>query len=972
MKRFAFVATAMVAVVATATALGQSLHDGRLYCGDRSFDFDQVMPATESIFDLRRRDLDRLRDVVASAQAACAPDTCKPWCRGYHAALTRWRNVHDQTCPSAGDCVALHRQRVDAERALLHNAQRAAAHRICVGVRGAPDLRCDELIDAEMADAPRVAAEMSRVAAAPIVVPSRTTTPQQAIQMSLVQRGWLIELQHPAVRAFFLGRALNQMTGDAGAPPGGDGGTETQDDAVAAAEEFARCGLGADLPSLLEAGGSLLHRHFYRFAYAASEDASAATTAAAREVLARESAPASSASEEGQSITAAITRLEGERARCRSADIYVLPNGDVRINAPFQPQDEGARADASRPQSPSPPPAPWSPRTLCIDVSEFQYEEALEVGFSTSSEGPSQPQGSAPPDAPRTDTVLVWPGDRVSIRLPDVRGPVVRMTVRGLPRGRSLRVLAARGADAQLAPNVRDIDALLQLQQEVDADAGTLRAARDTRRVVALMASLATHLNYSNRVTGELAAMRRAANALPASPAPGDLASAKAAIAQSVEGIRSEADRWVMNDHSPAANLAVANLEAKLQDVIGAATRADVVGAVTALAAWRTAPSGAQVPSTLGPMEEKERTLQRALAWVCRVARTQHRAVVHDLLLPLGDRAFDVVDYDVEQGYVGSHHLNPSPRWCETGPRPFLEDVPIYVRVSRVAGNQNVFVLVSGRPVATASNRVIGAGDAGVPADASVTTRGGSVEEQIPATAGEASYQLPGTRVVLVGTLEPGMRHATTVCLASNASLPPAPSGSVPANTPCGAGTVVGNNDVEVHGYFRLGVLAGLGASLDFSGATPYPVRNSPDSNTWVVAERRPHAQFSVPLLLTWYPWGRDPLSSRFAFGIGAGLEITAPLDRFYPLALTFAAGPVGLTLGAVVHFPTDSAAPARVAAGTAIAQPGTASSPPDLAAIFGRDNAPTVGGFAAATFDLDLFRRAFNTLFKDKLPTIP
>jgi hypothetical protein len=72
-----------------------------------------------------------------------------------------------------------------------------------------------------------------------------------------------------------------------------------------------------------------------------------------------------------------------------------------------------------------------------------------------------------------------------------------------------------------------------------------------------------------------------------------------------------------------------------------------------------------------------------------------------------------------------------------------------------------------------------------------------------------------------------------------------------------------------------------------------------------------------------------------------------------------------------MARVPEDASASARAPEGAVVTHMATDGSTPDLARLYGRDTSVQFSLFAAATFDFDLFRRAFETVFKQRLPGI-
>jgi hypothetical protein len=321
----------------------------------------------------------------------------------------------------------------------------------------------------------------------------------------------------------------------------------------------------------------------------------------------------------------------------------------------------------------------------------------------------------------------------------------------------------------------------------------------------------------------------------------------------------------------------------------------------------------------------------------------------------------DVIEYDAERGALGATFASDNPDAGSTRDR-FDGRHDIWLRVRDVPGDQSVMVQVDDRQVLRSALRVLGVPD---PSPAGGTTqnrqeldgRAHLTDEEL---LGDVSYQLPGTRVVRLGRMDDAQTYRLTVCTTHQGG-----------STSCTEGNdtgrrILGSHQLRVHGVYHFGVIAGIGVSAVVPGE-PVAVRDEL-SNHWHVESQRISPTASVPLILTWYPRGRDPLSHDWTIGLGAGLDMLAATRRFFFPSVTLAWGAFGLTAALVLDAPTGNDQIANVASGVELPD---SSQAPDLGGLFGRRSMPRMGAFLGLTFDLDVFRTAFNTLFKNQLPSV-
>ena len=250
-------------------------------------------------------------------------------------------------------------------------------------------------------------------------------------------------------------------------------------------------------------------------------------------------------------------------------------------------------------------------------------------------------------------------------------------------------------------------------------------------------------------------------------------------------------------------------------------------------------------------------------------------------------------------------------------------------------------------------------GAAGCDGDSPVAGPGSSSQktgsESSPSSAATAPSSDPTSKPAVAG----GSSTAETsgAAAARPASSAEPKSTGAPSERP--VTRVIARNTLIVHSEGHLGVRMGLGADVAFGNVRD--VAQSATGGQYYVRQRDAVGDFALPLLLTWYPSGRDSFEGPppFSWGIGAGLDVlkigTNP--RLYA-ALSVDWYGLGLTLGPSLER-VDSI---NAAAGTYL----LSSAEGTLASIW------HVGAFAAATTDFDIFTAVFRSYFSPtKLPSI-
>ncbi|MFT3924342.1 MAG: hypothetical protein QM778_17530 [Myxococcales bacterium] len=288
-------------------------------------------------------------------------------------------------------------------------------------------------------------------------------------------------------------------------------------------------------------------------------------------------------------------------------------------------------------------------------------------------------------------------------------------------------------------------------------------------------------------------------------------------------------------------------------------------------------------------------------------------------------------------------------------------DRPFYIRVSNVPPGGGVTVQIDGQTVAK-SRRVEVLGepntDEAPPSQRLVT----SAPTQGDPTPTKASIiGLSGTLIVPVLNLWRGRIYTFRVC--SSASGPPAKCDNTdpPQGTP--APTVQSQAALKVHGLFYLGLRSGPGVALLAANKRTLLKEGGVGAETvWAVGNDPFAARFSLPLLLAWYPWGRDPLSTKTAFSLSAGADLMNIKHRFVVGALGLDWGGFGINAGAVIEVNQRSLAPN----GTRI----ESATKPNLDE-WGKKDHVSWGGGAWVTMDFDIFRVLYARVFKSGLPEL-
>lgn len=308
----------------------------------------------------------------------------------------------------------------------------------------------------------------------------------------------------------------------------------------------------------------------------------------------------------------------------------------------------------------------------------------------------------------------------------------------------------------------------------------------------------------------------------------------------------------------------------------------------------------------------------------------------------------DVIDFDFSRGLLGAK-IQGQPAAIPTRGRHFNEERPLFVRVHQVPAKGSVLVELDGKTVAQSRPGVLGLAETNLPSARAVAAVPGRDSAFVPELTGNSN-----TLVVRVEPLPGGRRYELRICA------------GIGVQTKCDgtAANVLGKHTLPISGKFYLGVRFGFGLNVAQSDKR-VPVFDSSrgTDKIWIVGTRKVEAEFSLPLTFAWYPGGRDPIDPSLAIGLTTGVELSAPLDRLYPLGLAFDYGGAGIGVSLSLAKGTQ----ADVSAGRQI----VSATKPNLESDFGVHTEWRYGGLVWLTMDADIFRTIFGAAFGSKLPTL-
>jgi hypothetical protein len=640
-------------------------------------------------------------------------------------------------------------------------------------------------------------------------------------------------------------------------------------------------------------------------------------------------------------LAALWKRADDQEESCERATLRVSPSGAL-IHQP--------EYDAARKRRP----------TLCVDTARYSIARPFEVEVA------EYPLDTATGSSLRGRTYTAFPGQPTHITLP--RSALIRITVRGYPSGASLRFLASRGQDLALSPVIGTSELLTQQLAAANRQVAYEQKVAGVASLTRLANSVATDAELIAAVTALNAAIATAAQKAGAKD---ELEAARVAAQKGVDAYRAALGRFRGGvDGSNAVNDAQAVVQAEsLAPIVPAAT-ADTAGlpagpagvtALQAIVVQLASIAGliASKASELQPgvdtlardMAQQNRTLER----LCRLSNSLIPVVDEDVLIePGGDPTRSdtyVLDYDYDAGF---RRTTADKLWSNKR---------LFVRVRHVRPNEGVaLVLDNGQVVQHAPSLI------GFPTAAPAAENGAGFATSAHAVTADDDPDRPliqarSTQILPIGKLAGGKRYDMTLC-AQGGPAPPICSataaGSTNPTSPPSTSRVIARNTIVVHEARYLGVRAGFGASMVFGRVRS--ISTTPGSPPqYLVTEDERTTDFALPLLLTWYPIGRDAVEGppRFSWGLVSGidmLKITGPPPIYF--GATADVSGFGITLGGLIQSMQSVNAPANTYLPSADA--GT------------KQSAWHGGVFAALTTDFDIFQAVFREYFSNaKWPTV-
>ena len=688
----------------------------------------------------------------------------------------------------------------------------------------------------------------------------------------------------------------------------------------------------------------------------------------------------------GNYFAATFRRVDSNGKSCINAEFYVSPSGALVHNATRQ-------------------------NTVCIDSSMYSIDRPFEVEITEYPIGPDVKHAPV-----YSQMVTAWPGELTPLSKA-LHTAVARITVRGYPSGTSLRTLAFKGTEPlSTAPNVSD---LLREQRstsaaqevydsQVDASAALSRLAivigndKDFTSAVSKMqadiasaaaggdASAFVNARSSTDAASKLArnlVMKFAADASSESAVAASRAvNIVQALLVSVPPVAATPPAGTPDKNAAAGDSlssGAAGMQ-KLQELAGKI--AGFAGAIS----LKVADSQSQINTLAQGLKDKTKTLER----LCRLSTALLPVVDEDVLLDENKRGIFVLDYDFDAGFQRST------------PRRLMDTDQIFVRVRHVLPGGAVAVAFDSNGVIQHQVSLIGFPSS---AQAQSNSEAGTTFAR-PFTGDDDPdrplVQARSTQILSLGRLAGAKRYDITVCAQTNsrsgscsndptaggvAAPKPAPANSgssvdqsktnssntasnqsqpTQATTPNGptasetwsilnTDRAIARNTIVVHEKRYLGVRAGFGAGV--FGGPVRTVTTTPGTAQFYVRERKWTTDYGLPLLLTWYPCGRDAVDGppRQSFGVVAGIDIlkgtsTPPVY----LGATYDLSGFGITAG----FAAERIESVNAANGTYLSSSAEGT----------KQSEWHPGGFLALTTDLDIFMAVFRNAFSTaKFPLV-
>lgn len=624
--------------------------------------------------------------------------------------------------------------------------------------------------------------------------------------------------------------------------------------------------------------------------------------------------------------------------------------------------------------------------TVCVDTSSYAIDRPFEVEVTVYPTRGKNSWIGVP-----AISQAVWPGEPTGLDLAALQNPpnesppvsVLRITVRGTPRGVSLRALAQRGEEgsafdksyesSELRAQARKV---LEAKTALEADLAKA-AALDT--LASALAREKTLDRAADDADQEIKlAEKDTSKAAGASKKTND---AKKAL----EDFLHRYGRQPANVDNRAAISALLVARGLLGAIPNSTTTdADKMKAIVAeLRRYQSAlnNAAAELRHKQSDSANLRDQLDRKLTRLCRISKEMIPVIDEDLLNGNEAKGTYVIDYDYVAGFQ------------RATPRDLQDSDRVYLRVRRVPPRAAVAAVVGDLGVVKHDVSLVGISpsDAGNQNGARPgTLSNGHTRSNIDDLKPEqVALQASSTHILVLPSFDGARRYELKVCRISGAtqscepakpaseapssaqqtaSAAPAASTTPPTNPTRGdsaaanSAGVMSHSTVVVHTQRRLGVRAGVGASI-VGGDLRSLVDVAESKSMKYVRGSKVTPGLGVPVLLTFYLTARDAIDfpRGRAWAISAGVDM---VDAFKARP-KFYAGPV-LDLwgfGITLMYALEGQNSVDLQEGRYVSA--TANVPSTMRFYH--------GGFIGLTTDLDIFQTVFSkyVLGNPKLPAV-
>ncbi|WP_437968040.1 hypothetical protein WMF04_01505 [Sorangium sp. So ce260] len=533
------------------------------------------------------------------------------------------------------------------------------------------------------------------------------------------------------------------------------------------------------------------------------------------------------------------------------------------------------------------------------------------------------------------------------VELIDTTSPVVHLELYAEPRGAALRWLAIHTKTMTKEDDSQAFDA------QNAAFTAAVEGLNSKKRTSSTINELARRLDGSAMLRSSIEALgTRIAKEKDESQADTAALSSLAVAQQEVFSITADdakADARIRNI-----------LREFLPNFVDTASTPIKVGQVKQIWEGIKSLSGALVKYADGLVREDQAkvdnlstTIQRRQSALCRLASTPALLSAHDVVL----NRRNMITFDYDRG------------WRARSKRErFDERSPVIVLLQQVPLLSTVRVELDGKGVTQVTEPVLGVVRSSSNSDGASSLRlsesARAVFDSDAAFTGRAFF--PGDRAIALGYLPGGNNYKLTVCESTSGTCSAAMSST----------RLIGEYNVDVAGQRFLGARTGLAMSwARYDDIEKVPVADLQPPQTSML-RRRPQSQngeFSVPLLLAFYPFSVDRVDSDkigamwgrrtgappiFTFGLVAGVDALKVVSNQRLI--------VGASLDVYGFGVTLAGTAQRVSVGQG---PDSGFVPSSYS--IPRNDEWRPGLMLGVSADAAVFTTVFGNLFSSKLPTI-